>query len=242
MATFTETVSLHSTKFQPAFAIITNGSGASSACVGDLGFGIRQKARGSHRVIVPVPADGETEIARYVSLARGMASFAPDGRPPTVADAAASAQKKICEGAAELLLTNMRLCVLIMRGQTILGPVNEARGSVLALSLPYGDLDFVEVTRKKGAFGAVKESDVRVMSFAPPSGFVLEPHYRMDLTSDSPTKTSYVAFADLLVEAVCDFRLATETDERERARVRQVRAGHREENGLCLTAVLQLRA
>jgi hypothetical protein len=241
MATFTETVSLHSTRFQPAFAILTTTQDASPARVGDLGFGIRHKARGSHQVIVPVPAGGETEIARYVSLARAMASFAPDGRPPTAADAAGAAQKQICEGAAELLLTNMRLCVLIMRGQTILGPVNEARGSVLALSMPYGGLDFVEVTRKKGAFGAVKESDVSVMSFAPPSGFVLEPHYRMDLASDTPAKTTYAAFADLLVQAVCNFRLATETDERERARVRQVREGRREQNGLCLTAVLQLR-
>jgi hypothetical protein len=241
MATFTETVSRHTTRFQPPFAMITGALSTTPIDIDGLNFSIQRTTRRGRKVLVPIPADGETEIARFASLARVMASFTPEGKPPTAAEAAVSIQRKICYGAAELMVTNMRLCVLLIRGETILGNVNESRGSVLALSFAYGDVDYVDVARRKGVFGAMKESDVKVVSLAPPAALVLEPNYRMDLTSDVPTKTSYSAFADTLVETACDFHLGIVADEQERARLQQVRAGYRHQDGTDLTAVLQRR-
>src|SRR5215469_17783995 len=157
MATFTETVSRHSTRFQPAFAMITGTSSTTPVDIGGLNFRFQRTTRRGRQVLVPIRADGETEIARFASVARAMASFTPEGRPPTAAEAAVSVQRKICYGAAELMVTNMRLCVLLIRGETILGNVNESRGSVFGLSFAYRDVDYIDVTRRKGVFGAMKE-------------------------------------------------------------------------------------
>jgi hypothetical protein len=219
--------------------MITGTSFTTPVDIDGLNFRVQRTTRRGREVLVPIPADGETEIARFLSVARAMASFTPEGRPPTAAEAAVSVQRKICYGAAELMVTNMRLCVLLIRGETILGNVNESRGSVFALSFAYGDVDYVDVARRKGVFGAMKESDVKVISFAPPTALVLEPNYQMDLTSDVPTKTSYSAFADTLVGAACDFHLGIVTDEEERVRLQQVKAGYRHENGTDLTALIQ---
>jgi hypothetical protein len=221
--------------------MITSASPATSIDIDDLNLSVRRTTRRGRQVLVPIPADGETEIARFASVTRAMGTFTPEGKPPTVSEAAESIQRKTCYGAAELMVTNMRLCVLLTRGETILGNVNESRGSVFALSFTYGDVDYVDVTRRKGAFGAMKESDVKVVLLAPPAALVLEPKYRMDPTSEAPTKTSYSAFADTLVKAVCDFHLGIVTDEHERARLQQVKAGYRDENGSDLTALIQRR-
>jgi hypothetical protein len=241
MATFVETVSRHSTRFQPAFTMITGAWSTTPMDIDSLNFRVQRTTRRGRQVLVPVPADGETEIARFASVARAMATFTPEGKPPTAAEAAASVQRKVCYGAAELMITNMRLCVLLIRGETILGNVNESHGSAFVLSFAYGDVDYVDVARRKSVFGAVKESDVKVVLLAPPAAVVLEPSYRMDPTSDMPTKTSYSAFADTLVEAACDFHLGIVTDEQERARLQQVKAGYRDESGTDLTALIQRR-
>jgi hypothetical protein len=221
--------------------MITGASPATPINIDELNFSIQRTTRRGRQVLVPIPADGETEIARFASVTRAMATFTPEGKPPTAAEAAVSIQRKVCYGAAELMVTNMRLCVLLIRGETILGNVNESRGSVFALSFAYGDVDYVDVARRKGVFGAMKESDVKVVLLAPPAALVLEPNYRMDPTSDVPIQTSYSAFADTLVEAACDFHLGIVTDEQERARLQRVKAGYRHENGTDLTALIQRR-
>jgi hypothetical protein len=237
MMTFIESVNLHSTSFQPPFTMVTGALPTEPVEVPGLNFKIRRVTRrGAERAAI-VPAVGESENGYFVAMGGAMATITPDGRPPTQADSATSTQHKIYYGVAALLVTNRRLCVLVVRGDTILGKVNEQRGSLLALSFAFESINSIEIARRKGAFGRVKESEVKVLSFAPPAGLLLEPKYRLAVDPDAPAATtSYSAFADILIEAACTHLLQTVTDHQEHSRLDQIRAGHRLRDGLDLVA------
>ena len=157
MPTMTQVINENSEKFLPAFARLRTSAEGTSSVYGPLEFRFRGTS--------PLAAPGETEVGRWVAVCGCIITVTDAGLPFQHApDGTTGRPAKLFEGGAELLLTNRRLLGVVVKGDTIVGNVNDEHGNVLIFSLPLNTVDSVSVDLGRRLFGGAKEKRLHVMS------------------------------------------------------------------------------
>lgn len=150
--------------------------------------------------ISPLAVDGEQDVGRFISqYFRAVLPVRPDGHP---AGNGFGSPRQVCEGGAEILLTDRRLVAVVIRGNCLVGSVDERNGVVFVIDFPYECIGSVDLEHKKRLFGGVKERHVRIYGAAVPAALEIEPFVQVDEDGRNPVKTSYQVFADALTAAV----------------------------------------
>ena len=206
-----------------------------------MGFGPRLVNRANGEAgISPVPAPDETEISRFMAtFFRAVFPAGADGLP--LSDPAGTGElKEICAGGAEVLLTDARMAVVMVKGWGVYGKVENESGSVVVVDVPYRALGSVELVRKRRISWRVKDVALHGYTTLPAGVIQLEPFARMDPDLGNPRKVRFVEFMDDLVQAACTARLsATLMEKDERNRLERVRDGERVAEGLDVVAELE---
>lgn len=206
-----------------------------SVPVPGMGFGVELVSRFTGEPgISPAAAADEREVARFVApWLIALFPVGSDGRPLTEPTRTGD-PRRVCSGGAEILLTNRRMAVVVVKGYGKLGKVDEREGSIIAIDVPYRSLGSVAIVRKKKILRSVSERSVRCRTTSPPGGIDVEPLARLGENSAS---ISFTEFADTLIRTACDDLLtATLMEAAERHRVERLRQGARESDGLDVVA------
>lgn len=176
----------------------------------------------------PTAAAGERELNRWVVY--GGATFvATDAGEPIGRSGGSGRMLQLFVGGAEVLLTDRRLLVVVIEGETIVGPVGGRSGHMLLLSYPLDRIESVGVDRKKRIFGGVKETRLQILSVSCMAALVFD-----DIIADSgPGPRGFQRFrgtkrdvVEALVRPVVAARRPT-ADANEERELRAVESGKR---------------
>jgi hypothetical protein len=188
--------------------------------------------------ISALPGWAEREVDRF--MAQYLQVVFPvdaDGKPLPDPTGELHRLGKVCEGGAELLVTDQRLVVVVVKGSGGLGVADDERGAVVVVDLPHRALGAVSRTRRKGFLGKVKDSGVRLDVVRPVGAIRVEPLARVDQDLRNPERVDDQAFADSLVHAAAELALTAHLMESsERQRLRRVLDGERTGDGLDVVA------
>jgi len=147
--------------------------------------------------------------------------------------------ERICDGSAEVLLTDRRMAVVLIQGSGKLGRVSEEGGTVVAIEVPYQAVSSVAVVRKRTTLRGVKDRQVRCYTRHPIGVVDFEPVVRMFPAPSKAVRIAVSECADTLVDAICaDAVSATLMSNEERLRFNEVRRGERVVEDLDIVAEL----
>jgi hypothetical protein len=148
------------------------------------------RARGSTGLAAQ-PLAGEKELGRFVAQHLHMVAMVGSDGKLVDGPVWSGTFRLACEGGGELLLTDRRLLITVILGETVLGDVNERNGKIFVIDIPYGVITSVDVMRKKAFFGGMKVKAIRVQSITPPTVLDVEPIAQLDSSWVVAAKASY---------------------------------------------------
>ncbi|MFD6696497.1 hypothetical protein [Micromonospora aurantiaca (nom. illeg.)] len=128
-----------------------------------------------------------------------------------------------------MILTEGRMCIVLIRASGSLGRANAERGTIVAIEVPYRSLGSIALVRQKKTLRGVREEAIRCYTNRPPGAIDLEPIARLEPSDDDkPVRVTFAELFNQLVEAACDDALrAVLMEAKERQRLERVRAGER---------------
>ncbi|MFC4851868.1 hypothetical protein [Actinophytocola glycyrrhizae] len=190
--------------------------------------------------ISPERAPDERELDRFVAhWASGGFPVGANGLPLPVPTGGVGL-REVFAGGAEILVTEVRIVIVLVKGDSAFGKVYDERGTVVVVDLPYRSLTSVEVEREKGLFGRIKKKGVGLFTNRPLGRVAVNPMARLDANAGNPVLADDNEFADAIVRAAASYRLtATLMEKQERQRLERVRDGARVLDGLSVVAELE---
>jgi hypothetical protein len=112
-----------------------------------LGIGYR----GAGRAVLLDPEEGEEVLARFSVVCQAVGAMNSRGEPPSVGPRGGEyAITRLVHGVGELAVTDARLVILLTRGESIIGRVSMARGSILAVTVRLLEIESVAVRSSTG--------------------------------------------------------------------------------------------
>ncbi|WP_328383537.1 hypothetical protein OHQ88_13805 [Micromonospora zamorensis] len=206
-----------------------------------MGFEVRITNRPNGAAgITPAPTSEETELARFV-VGYCRALFPVDDHGLLLADPDRPGPiREVCVGGGEVMLTDRRMSVVLIKASGALGRAKDERGSIVAIDAPYQALGSAAIVRVKKAFRGARDRSVRWYATRPTGAIDLEPIARIDSDGGRPIPASCALLFDALVAAAGDDALrATLVEADERRRVQWVRDGGRTADGLDIVAEIR---
>lgn len=188
--------------------------------------------------ITPMAAEDEHERGRFAGICQAVFPTGPDGRP--LPHGKTGVMRQVFFGAAEILLTERRLCAAMISSSGSLGRTDDERGTVIAVDVPYRALGSVALTRERRFFRGVKDTGVRCYAARPAGALDIEPVASVDPTTGKGTRTEMTAFFDLVTRLACaDALTETLIEAPERRRLEKVRDGARTVEDLDVVAEIR---
>lgn len=186
--------------------------------------------------IAPIAAPDETELGRFVVAYCRVIVPVDDGGRPASSDQVGPL-REVCIGGGEVVLTEHRMCLVLIKGNGALGKVDDERGSVIAIDVPFRAVGSIALVREKKAFRGIKERQIRCYCHRPPGAIDIEPLARLPAGNGRPIRIGLTEFFEQLVQLACDDALkATLMEANERKRLQQVRDGARTVEDLDIVA------
>jgi hypothetical protein len=136
-----------SQRFQPPFAMIDPPGDGCRGQYAPLGIGYE----GAGQAVLLAPVAGEDVLARFSVVCEVAGAMNAKGEPPAVGSPDETYSiVRLARGVGELAVTNVRLVILLTRGESIVGRVSMPRGAILAVTMRLDEIESVGVRTSTG--------------------------------------------------------------------------------------------